>query len=107
MLILIKCLTASFLLIILLKLVSIVCRERVIVRREESSPYECGFEHHNTSRVPVSLRYYFLTLLFLLFDLEIVYLLFLPQVIVGSSSLAGILLAGLFVFVLLMGLIYE
>lgn len=46
--------------------------------REESSTYECGFEHHSYSRVPFSIRYFMLTLIFLVFDIEIMFLLFLP-----------------------------
>ncbi len=54
--------------------------------REEISSYECGFEHHSLSRIPLSLRYYFLTIIFLVFDIEIIFLLYLPYNIVGIYS---------------------
>lgn len=49
----------SFILIFVLKLVSYFISERVVLIREELSPYECGFEHYNMSRIPFSLRYFF------------------------------------------------
>ena len=77
--------TISFILIGFLKLFSFIISEKVVLNREELSPYECGFEHHNVSRIPFSLRYFFLTLIFLLFDLEIVLMLFVPFSIFSSS----------------------
>jgi len=65
----------------LLKVLSFFISEKSPLMREEISSYECGFEHHSLSRVPFSLRYFFLTLIFLLFDLEIVLIMFIPSVI--------------------------
>ena len=70
--------------IVFLKLFSFRLREKTILQREELTPYECGFEHHTLSRVPFSLRYFFLTLIFLLFDLEIVLLVFTPYMIFSA-----------------------
>lgn len=96
----------SLLLVLLLKLVSMLLAERVVMNREELSPYECGFEHHNVSRIPISLRYFMLTLLFLLFDLEVVFLLFLPSFAL-SSSYYSVLVSLLFLLFLLLSLFYE
>lgn len=96
-----------FILVILLKVVSIFISETVILNREELSSYECGFEHHNVSRIPFSLRYFFLTLLFLLFDLEILLLLFTPYVVISNFIYLSYLLAFLFILVLFLGLLYE
>lgn len=60
--------------------------EFIPMDREEMSSYECGFEHHSLSRVPLSLRYYFLTMIFLVFDIEIIFLLYLPFNLVGIYS---------------------
>lgn len=97
----------AFLLVALLKLASTLISERVCLSREELSPYECGFEHHNISRVPLSLRYFFLTLLFLLFDLEVVFLLFLPFLVISNFVYHGILLTLLFLLFLYLRLVYE
>lgn len=107
MLVLVHSLLVSFLLVFALKLASNALAERSLVRREELSPYECGFEHHNVSRVPLSLRYFLLTLLFLLFDLEIIFLLFVPQRFL-SCAFPGVTLAFIgFLLFLFASLAYE
>lgn len=100
-------LSISFALVLALKGASLLLAERVVLNREELSPYECGFEHHNVSRIPLSLRYFFLTLLFLLFDLEIVFLLFLPYLVLSNFITYGILLVLFFIVFLYLRLIYE
>ncbi len=97
----------SFLLVFLLKVVSFFISEKVLLNREELRPYECGFEHHNVSRIPFSLRYFFLTLIFLLFDLEIVLMLFIPYSIFSVSLFVSLSILVLFLIILFFSLIYE
>jgi NADH-ubiquinone oxidoreductase chain 3 len=96
-----------FTVVFLLKIVGLLVAEKSILIREEISSFECGFEHHNLSRVPFSLRYFFLTLIFLLFDLEIVLMMFLPSVIFSSYLVfsIGVLLS--FLIILFLSLVYE
>ena len=96
-----------FILILLLKIVAYFLAEKSPLIREEISSYECGFEHHSLSRVPFSLRYFFLTLIFLLFDLEIVLIIFLPSVIFSVSYMFSFLILIRFVVILFLSLIYE
>lgn len=93
--------------IAVLKLVSVLISEKVLLIREEISSFECGFEHHNVSRVPFSLRYFFLTLVFLLFDLEIILIIFLPSVIFSVNYFISFIILFIFVIVLFLSLIYE
>ena len=97
----------ALLLVIILKIVSYLLAEKTLLLREELSPYECGFEHHTVSRIPFSLRYFFLTLIFLLFDLEIVLLIFLPYSLLRANFYTVCLILLLFLLILFTGLIYE
>lgn len=96
-----------FILILILKLLSLGLSEASHLSREELSSYECGFEPNNLSRVPFSLRYFFLTLVFLLFDLEVVLILFISYFIFSSFIFFNSIVLILFLFVLLAGLFYE
>lgn len=99
--------TISFSLLIVLKLVSYLISEKSFINREDLSSYECGFEHHSLSRVPFSLRYFFLTLVFLLFDLEIVLIIFIPTIFFSSSYFLSVFVLITFILVLFFSLIYE
>jgi len=107
MFLLVLLLSFAFLLVIVLKIVSVLISEAVTLSREELTSYECGFEHHGLSRVPFSIRYFFLTLIFLLFDLEIILLLFFPFAFVFSFRVVSFLAVIFFVVFLYFGLIYE
>ncbi|YP_009054304.1 NADH dehydrogenase subunit 3 (mitochondrion) [Mya arenaria] len=73
--------------------------------------FECGFDKMSGARVPFSLQFYHLGLLFLIFDLELV--LFMPLVVGMSISLSSgegisMLFFGVgFIFILLLGLSHE
>lgn len=97
----------SFFLIVLLKFVSFLVSEKVLLIREEVSSFECGFEHHNVARVPFSLRYFFLTLIFLLFDLEIVLIIFLPYILFSVNYVIRLLILLTFIIILYLSLVYE
>nr|WNH37646.1 NADH dehydrogenase subunit 3 [Lophotus capellei]BBG74546.1 NADH dehydrogenase subunit 3 [Lophotus capellei] len=74
---------------------------------EKLSPYECGFDPLGSARLPFSLRFFLVAILFLLFDLEIALLLPLPW----SNQLAHpettFTWAILVLSLLTLGLIYE
>jgi NADH-ubiquinone oxidoreductase chain 3 len=74
---------------------------------ETSSPYECGFTPILSARIPFSIRFFIVTLIFLIFDVELV-LIFPFIVRINSSWLVcnrSILI--LFLFILIFGVIHE
>ncbi len=73
---------------------------------EKQSPYECGFEAFEDSRMKFDVRYYLVAILFIIFDLEIAFL-FPWAVVLDDIGLFGILAMGLFVGLLLVGFLYE
>nr|WNH18559.1 NADH dehydrogenase subunit 3 [Rhinesomus triqueter] len=74
---------------------------------EKLSPYECGFDPLGTARLPFSLRFFLVAILFLLFDLEIALLLPLPWGDQLLSPLLTFFWASTVLILLTLGLIYE
>nr|YP_001218737.1 NADH dehydrogenase subunit 3 [Parajulis poecilepterus]ABP03889.1 NADH dehydrogenase subunit 3 [Parajulis poecilepterus] len=74
---------------------------------EKLSPYECGFDPLGSARLPFSLRFFLVAILFLLFDLEIALLLPLPWGDQLASPLTTFFWAAMVLVLLTIGLIYE
>nr|AFT63126.1 NADH dehydrogenase subunit 3 [Chloropsis cochinchinensis moluccensis]AFT63127.1 NADH dehydrogenase subunit 3 [Chloropsis cochinchinensis moluccensis]AFT63129.1 NADH dehydrogenase subunit 3 [Chloropsis cochinchinensis cochinchinensis]AFT63131.1 NADH dehydrogenase subunit 3 [Chloropsis cochinchinensis serithai] len=74
---------------------------------EKLSPYECGFDPLGSARLPFSIRFFLVAILFLLFDLEIALLLPLPWAIQLQSPTMTLTWAFILIFLLTLGLIYE
>jgi len=74
--------------------------------RDKVSPYECGFEAYEDTRMKFDVRYYLVAILFIVFDLEIAFL-FPWAVALRKIGLFGLLAMGLFLAVLIVGFIYE
>nr|WNH21108.1 NADH dehydrogenase subunit 3 [Paracirrhites forsteri] len=74
---------------------------------EKLSPYECGFDPVGSARLPFSLRFFLVAILFLLFDLEIALLLPLPWGDQLTSPLLTFSWATSILILLTLGLIYE
>nr|YP_009685732.1 NADH dehydrogenase subunit 3 [Fundulopanchax gardneri]QDU92163.1 NADH dehydrogenase subunit 3 [Fundulopanchax gardneri] len=74
---------------------------------EKLSPYECGFDPLGSARLPFSMRFFLVAILFLLFDLEIALLLPLPWGNHLPCPLISFTWASSVLILLTLGLIYE
>ena len=73
---------------------------------EKLSPYECGFEPFNDSRIEFDVMFYLVAILFIIFDLEIAFL-FPWAISLGKIGLFGFISMMIFLFILTVGFIYE
>jgi len=73
---------------------------------EKQSPYECGFEAFEDSRMKFDVRYYLVAILFIIFDLEIAFL-FPWAVVLDEIGMFGFLAMMVFLGILVVGFVYE
>ena len=73
---------------------------------EKNSAYECGFEAFGDARSKFDVRFYLVSILFIIFDLEVAFL-FPWAITLGDIGLYGFWSMVLFLGVLKVGFIYE
>ncbi len=73
---------------------------------EKLAPYECGFEAFEDARMKFDVRYYLVAILFIIFDLEVAFLI--PWAVVFEDvGVPGLVAMGMFLFILVLGFVYE
>nr|YP_010636368.1 NADH dehydrogenase subunit 3 [Cyphocaris challengeri]WBQ48838.1 NADH dehydrogenase subunit 3 [Cyphocaris challengeri] len=75
--------------------------------QEKNSPFECGFSPAKKARQPLSLRFFLVTIIFLIFDAEIALILPLGQISLTSYTLMSSFIAIVITIILIAGLIHE
>jgi len=72
---------------------------------EKLSPYECGSEPFSDARMPFPVRYYIFAMLFVIFDIEVIFL-YPWAVVFDKIGLVGLVEMLVFIAILLVGYVY-
>nr|WGO58191.1 NADH dehydrogenase subunit 3 [Allacta xizangensis] len=81
--------------------------KKMIEDREKSSPFECGFDPKSSARMPFSLQFFLIAVIFLIFDVEIALLLPMVIIMLQSNLKAWTTTSIMFLMILLLGLFHE
>jgi len=73
---------------------------------QKSEPYECGIPTHGTSWMQFKVGYYLYAILYLMFDVEVIFL-FPLATIVRELGMAGLYSVLVFIVILVLGLVYA
>nr|YP_011008845.1 NADH dehydrogenase subunit 3 [Oligobrachia dogieli]WPV72835.1 NADH dehydrogenase subunit 3 [Oligobrachia dogieli] len=80
---------------------------RMIFSKEKFSSYECGFDPYCSARLPFSLQFFLLSILFLIFDVEIILISPLPVLLNLNMLSSALIFSNLILLILFLGLIHE
>nr|YP_009473472.1 NADH dehydrogenase subunit 3 [Choristoneura rosaceana]AVI57956.1 NADH dehydrogenase subunit 3 [Choristoneura rosaceana] len=102
--------TISIIFIILsniMMFLSMILSKKSFSDREKSSPFECGFDPKSSARIPFSLHFFLITIIFLIFDVEIALIFPMISTFLFVNLIIWSKISYFFMVMLILGLYHE
>nr|WBR65736.1 NADH dehydrogenase subunit 3 [Layahima yangi] len=99
--------TIIILISLIMMLLASILSKKSFNDREKNSPFECGFDPKCSARMPFSLHFFLIAIIFLIFDVEIALLLPIIIIMKYSNMMIWLSTSAFFLLILLIGLYHE
>nr|WPW46612.1 NADH dehydrogenase subunit 3 [Halobates maculatus]WPW46625.1 NADH dehydrogenase subunit 3 [Halobates maculatus] len=97
----------SFMISMMLIVVCSVISKSTKNNREKMTPFECGFDPKSSSRMPFSIQFFMIAIIFLIFDVEIVILMPTIKILQMTKMKSWFIVTSMFLIILIIGLYHE
>nr|YP_011010608.1 NADH dehydrogenase subunit 3 [Halobates robustus]WPW47275.1 NADH dehydrogenase subunit 3 [Halobates robustus] len=97
----------SMMISMLLIMVCSIISKKSKNNREKMTPFECGFDPKSSSRMPFSIQFFMIAIIFLIFDVEIVILMPTIKIMQMIKMKSWFMTTSMFLIILIIGLYHE
>nr|YP_009253535.1 NADH dehydrogenase subunit 3 [Pyrgus maculatus]AKJ83279.1 NADH dehydrogenase subunit 3 [Pyrgus maculatus] len=91
----------------IIMILSMILSKKSLKDREKCSPFECGFDPKSSARNPFSLHFFLITVIFLIFDVEIALIFPMISTFKMTNFIIWTKTSFFFIIILLLGLYHE